>query len=187
MKRQNKKIRITVLTALFAAMTAALTFYVKIPVHTGYLHIGDSVIYLAACLLPAPAAMLCGALGGCLADALGGYTVYIIPTLIIKGSLALAFSRRTKKIVAKRNIIALIICAAITAVGYFFADAVILAVSESSSFDLFKSIIFSPVPWTAATYGLAGNLIQSAASSALFIALGTALDKIKFKNRLEEI
>ena len=175
------------MTAMFAAITAALTFYVKIPVHTGYLHIGDGVIYLAACILPAPAAMLCGALGGCLADALGGYTVYIIPTLIIKGSVAAVFSRRTEKIVSKRNITALFISAAITAAGYFAADAVILAISEASSFDLFKNIIFSPVPWTAAAYGLAGNLIQSAASSALFIALGTALDKIKFKNRLEEI
>lgn len=186
MKKGNLKLRLFILTALFAAMTTVLTFCVRIPVHTGYIHIGDGVIYLAACILPAPLAVICGALGGALADLMGGYTLYIVPTLIIKGLLTIPFTRKSEKFIVKRNIIALLIGAAITAVGYYLADALVLACSQSASFDAFKSVLLSPVPWTSAVYGLAGNLVQAAASAVVFVALGTALDKIKFKSRLEE-
>ena len=42
--------------ALFAAAIAVMTAYMfHIPIPTGgYIHLGDALIYLAACLLPAP-------------------------------------------------------------------------------------------------------------------------------------
>lgn len=46
----NKTLRLLVLAAMFAAMTTALTYFVKLPTPGGgYIHLGDSVIYLAAC------------------------------------------------------------------------------------------------------------------------------------------
>ena len=186
MKRSARKLHIPVLTALFAAMTAVLTLFLKIPVLTGYIHPGDAVIFLASCLLPAPAAMLCGALGGTLADILGGYTLYVIPTLIIKSLIALPFNSRDKKIITKRNLIALIFSALITVTGYYLADAFIIAYSQSASAADFGKIILTAVPWTSALYGLVGNLVQAAAGAAVFAAIGTALDKINVKKLLEE-
>ena len=181
--KQKALLHRIILASVFAAMTTVLTFYVKIPVQNGYLHIGDGIIYIAACLLPTPAAMLCGALGGCLADLLGGYTLYILPTFIIKGLLTLTFDSKSKKILTKRNILALAVGAVITVGGYYLADAVIISYSSAESF---KSVLFSPVPWTSAISGLVSNLIQAAASSAVFIALATALDRIKIKSRITE-
>ena len=75
--KQQQTLKYSVLASVFATIITVLTFYIKIPSHNGYIHLGDSVIYLAAALLPAPFAMVCAGLGGMLADALGGYTLYI--------------------------------------------------------------------------------------------------------------
>ena len=176
-----------VLVSLFTAMVTVLTLFVKVPVNTGYVHIGDGVIYLAACLFPTPLAIFCGALGGCLADILGGYAIYAIPTFIIKGLLVLPLSNKEKKIITKRNLAVLALCALITIAGYFIADAIVIAYTSSGSVNTFKETIFTPVPWTSALAGLLGNLIQAIGSSVVFIALGTALDKIKIKKTLEDI
>ena len=51
MKKQSVK-KIT-FTALFAALIAVMTAFIKMPtgINEGYLHFGDSMIYLAGCLL----------------------------------------------------------------------------------------------------------------------------------------
>lgn len=181
----NKKtLQQIILAALLAAMTTVLTFYVKIPTINGYIHIGDSVIYIAACLLPTPLAMLTGALGGMFADLLGGYTMYALPTFIIKALLAIAFTSTTKKIVSKRNAIATGIGAIITAIGYYIAEVFIVALTDAASFVQFKETFFSIVPWSASVATFPGNIVQAVASAIIFFILGTALDKAKIKQKL---
>ena len=53
---QKDKIHLLTITALFAAAIAVMTAYLlHIPIPTGgYIHLGDALIYLAACLLPFP-------------------------------------------------------------------------------------------------------------------------------------
>lgn len=57
--RESKKLRLLCLAALFAGAIAVTTAYLlHIPIPTGgYIHLGDALIYLAACLLPAPYAV----------------------------------------------------------------------------------------------------------------------------------
>lgn len=52
--------------AVFAALIAVMTAYIKFNtgINDGYLHFGDSMIYLAACILPLPYAMAAAAIGG---------------------------------------------------------------------------------------------------------------------------
>ena len=59
-------------TALFAAAITVMTAYMlHIPIPTGgYIHLGDALIYLAACLLPAPYAAAAAAIGAGMADLL---------------------------------------------------------------------------------------------------------------------
>ena len=117
MKKESKfKLNQVVLAALFAALTTVLTYYVKIPSVNGYMHIGDSMIYLCASILPTPLAALSAGIGAALSDAVGGYTMYIIPTFIIKALLVLCFTHTAKKLLCKRNIIAVFVAAAITMV-----------------------------------------------------------------------
>ena len=55
MSRKENLHQLTV-TALFAAAITVMTAYMlHIPIPTGgYIHLGDTLIYLAACLLPFP-------------------------------------------------------------------------------------------------------------------------------------
>ena len=186
MEKNNSKsaLRNIVLAAVFAAMTFVLTYFVKVPSHNGYIHLGDAMIYLAASLLPTPYAMLSAAIGGMLSDAIGGYTMYIIPTFIIKALLVPAFTSKKKDIVNVRNSIAVVIGAAITSVGYYRAEAVIVSISSTANFSQFVSYIFSSVPWVGTVYCLAGNLVQAIGSAIVYFLLGMALDKINFKSKI---
>ena len=75
-------------TLCFAAVAAVLTFimtvFPKVPIPLGYAHLGDAVIFLAALYMGRREAGLAAAIGSALADLLGGFPIWIIPTLIIK-------------------------------------------------------------------------------------------------------
>ena len=81
------------LTLAYGGMLAALVFVAtyafKLPVSVtqGYIHLGDGFILLGAALLgwvAVPAA----AVGSMLADLVGGYTLYCLPTFLIKAAVA---------------------------------------------------------------------------------------------------
>ena len=71
---QNKVKRICI-TGLMAALIAVATAFIKMPtgINSGYLHFGDSMIYLAGCLL-GPWASLAAAIGGGIAEEFYGGT-----------------------------------------------------------------------------------------------------------------
>lgn len=68
MKKSDPKKQLInlVSAAVFAALIAVFTAYVSIKtgINDGYLHFGDSMIYLASCILPMPYAMAAAAIGG---------------------------------------------------------------------------------------------------------------------------
>jgi uncharacterized repeat protein (TIGR04002 family) len=155
-----------VLTALLAALAAALTsiHIVNLP-NGGYVHLGDLFVFLAGCLLPTPHAMAAAAIGGGLADLFTSNPAYILPTVVIKSSIALCFSAKREKILCPRNALALLPAAAITMGGYFLAEWAILN-------------------WPAALLTLPANLLQAIGSAALFAVLGFAMDRAGLKRRL---
>lgn len=179
MKDRKQILRQTVLASLLTAMTAVLTCYIKIPAQNGYFHIGDSVIYLAACLLPTPFAIFCGAVGGMASDIISGYTMYALPSFIIKALLVPVFSSKTDKISDKRNFLASVLNIPITVAGYYITEAVLISAGGN-----FTKTLLSPVPWISALHTIPMNLIQSAASSVIFIVSALALDKANIKQRI---
>ena len=73
-------------TAVMAALTTLMTayiFHIPVGVNGGYVHLGDTMIYLAAAFLPLPYACAAGAIGGGLADLLTA-PVWAPATIIIK-------------------------------------------------------------------------------------------------------
>ena len=87
-----------VIAAMFAAMIAVMTAFVQIKTPTGgYVHLGDSMIYLTACFLPMPYAVAASAIGGGIADLLV-YPETIIYTIIIKALNAVFFSAKDNKL-----------------------------------------------------------------------------------------
>jgi len=154
------------LAAVLAALTAVVTAYVlHIPTPTGYIHFGDSLIYLAACVLPKPYAMAVGAIGGGVADLLTA-PAWTLPTVIIKMLIVLAFSSKSNKIVTKRNIVAGILAFFISATGYFLAESLVFGYE------------------VAFITSVTGSAIQSFGSLAAFVVFGLALDKMNIKRRM---
>jgi len=157
--------KLYITAAVFAAMTCVLTFTVKIPAPVGYTHPGDCIIYLAACILPFPYAPAAAAVGGALADLLSGYPQYIIPTLFIKSLMTMLFTRKSEKILIKRNVLMTIPAGLMLIAGYFVASCIM--------YDFF-----------CAVGGIWGDIIQATMSAAVFVTIAAGLDKIKFKQKL---
>ncbi|MDR0530599.1 MAG: TIGR04002 family protein [Oscillospiraceae bacterium] len=160
-----------ILAALMAALAAALTAYAHLPVpasNGAYVHLGDSAIYLAACLLPTPWAALAGAVGGGLADVLGGFASWAPATLAIKACMTLMFSAKRPTIFCGRNVLALLPAALINGAGYY----------------LYESLLIKGSGWAGALANVPGNVIQSVGSAALFVMMALALDRLKIKGRM---
>lgn len=116
----------------YAAMLAALVFvatsFFKLPVSItqGYIHLGDGFILLGAALL-GNTAIIAAALGSALADLLGGYTVYILPTFLIKGAVAaiavwIFAAQRPLWI----RIAGMLLAEAVMVLGYFLVEWLVL-------------------------------------------------------------
>ncbi|MCI7814755.1 MAG: TIGR04002 family protein [Lachnospiraceae bacterium] len=159
--------RMTV-AAILAAMTTLMTAYIfHIPVgaNGGYVHLGDAVIYIAAALLPMPYACAVGAIGGGLADLLTA-PMWAPATVIIKMLICLPFSSKGKKIVTKRNVIALFLAFCISATGYYLAEGILFGFTVS----FFTSV--------------SGSIVQSGGSAIVFVLLGLALDRAGLKQNV---
>ena len=71
---KTKKI---VTAALFAAIICVVTFFPKIPLVNGYIHLGDAVILLAAFIMGPIYGGVAAAIGSALADLISGYVIFI--------------------------------------------------------------------------------------------------------------
>lgn len=169
----RKKERFYIYSAMMAALVLLTTAFLPFPTSAGYLHIGDTMIYVAAALLPAPYAVCAGAIGASLADALGGYMIYVPFTLVIKGLMALCLTAKKPKVLCVRNILGTLAAGAVNVAGYFVA-----------------ALLLYRQGTTAATFAVAletvpGNLVQSAASTLLFVVCAAALDRLKSKEWID--
>lgn len=171
---KQAKLRLTTLTAMFAALIIVTTAYIKIPAPLGYIHIGDSMIYLSASILPAPFGFFAAAIGGAMADLLAGYPQWVLPTAIIKSMNVLPFffvrlyvkrNSGFSKIINIQNILMLIPSTLVTLGGYFIANTLLYDTG-------------------AAVAELLPNLVQAVSSGIVFIVVGLSLDSVGFGNRV---
>lgn len=84
----KSKNKITVKSICFTAVMAALifvfTFTFKIPLGNGYTHLGDAVIFLSIPILGSKKSCLAAGIGAALADLIGGYSAWVLPSFFIK-------------------------------------------------------------------------------------------------------
>jgi uncharacterized membrane protein len=124
----TKKLRLLIFSAFFAAIIFLGTFIIKIPIPNGYMHFGDGFIYIAAILLPLPYAAASAAVGGLLADLIGGFAAYAPFTALIKLAMALCAGLITKNRTSARYTRLALACVAagvINVAGYFATDWVL--------------------------------------------------------------
>lgn len=156
-----------IFTAVFIALIFIATAYVlHIPAGNGYIHLGDSLIYLAASCLPTPFAFAAAALGGGLSDLLTGFPQYLLFTIIIKPLNALCFTAKGAKLLTKRNLIAPFASMLITVAGYYLSD------------------VFLYGSWVSPLATIPQSLIQAGGSLGVYLILAITLDKLDFKRRV---
>ena len=156
-------------TALFAALicvTTAYIFHIPFGTNGGYVHIGDTLIYLAAAILPAPYAMIAGALGGAFADLLTA-PVWAPATFVIKMIITIPLTSKKDRLVNVHNTIGVVIAGVLSFIGYYLTEAILFG------------------RWAAIIPSFIGSLMQSGSSAVLFIVFGHALDRLHFKGMLK--
>lgn len=158
-----------VLTAVMTALIFVTVAYIlHIPIFTGgYVHIGDALIYLAACLLPMPYAIFAGVVGAGLVDAIYA-PVYIISTIIAKALAVLFFTSKQDKIICTKNVLGTVFAGIVSVITYSITDVVLYL---GSDFTKIWSVILI-------------NTIQPAISLVVFVIIAFALDKMNFKQNV---
>ena len=170
--QQNRMTNLRCLTtaAVFAAAIFVSTYFLHIPtpLFGGYVHPGDTFIYLAGCFLPTPYAMAAASIGAALSDALTpNAAIYVPATIVIKALLSLYFTSKSEKILTKRHIAGIFLAGITGLAGYF----------------VWESIIFRSVP--AALFNAMFGALQPVMSGIFFVLLGLALDKTNIKRRFK--
>lgn len=167
--KQNKIFKIC-MTGLMAAIIAVFTAFVKFNtgINEGYLHFGDSMIYLAGCII-GPYGIISAAIGGALADIIAGAAIWAGPTAIIKALNCVPFVVATHmytkkkgefKIINLYTVLMTVVSALITIFGYLLAESLLYS---------FPSALTS-VPF---------SVIQAVGSAIIFVLVGKALDVAK--------
>ncbi|MCR5815275.1 MAG: TIGR04002 family protein [Ruminococcus sp.] len=169
MTRNDNKLRLITLTAVFAALIYVLTAFLHVPTIKGYVHIGDGVIFLAASILPTPYAAAAAAIGAGLSDALSGYFIWVPATIVIKALTTLAFTNKSEHIIGTRNLLALIPALILCVGGYGLYSGLVIYHSLAAGFA-----------------DAAANTVQIVASSIVFVLAGTALDRTKAVKRVKK-
>lgn len=172
---KHNKVYLLTATALFTALVAVSTSVIKIPAGNGYTHFGDSMIYLAACILPAPCSVFAASAGAVLADVFSGYAIYAPATAIIKALNALPFilmriylKRKNKddKILSWQICLMLVPTTLVTIFGYLIAEYFMFGT---------KFAVIS---------AFTGGWLQPGGSLIIFIILAAAFDRINLKKRI---
>ncbi len=171
MKHPAHPARYLTFSAMFAALISVATAclpHLHPPFFGGHscIHLGDSVIYLCASLLPPGYACAAAAIGGCLADVLCGSSFWAPFSFVIKALVALCFTAKADKILTKRNYCGIPFACLVTVWGYYAAEGVLYG------------------NWIAPVHAIPANIIQSVASGVLYVVIGLILDKVKIKKQI---
>ena len=168
MDKQMKTAKKISFCGMFAALIFAFTMFVKIPVASGYVHLGDALVYVCAMLLGGPYAFFAAIIGEGLADIAGGYLIYFPATVIVKSLVVIPFviirKRSKNKLLTKISALMTLPAGLVTVVGYFLADLII---------DKAYAIVDIP-----------GNIIQAVGSAIIFIVVAFAFDKSKIIEKI---
>jgi uncharacterized membrane protein len=133
-KQNRNKVLLLAMSGVMAALVclATLVFKLPVPVTQGYIHLGDALVLVSAAVL-GPAGIAAAAVGSMLADLLGGYFTYLIPTFLIKGLVALvAYLGLGKQRPFWVQFLVLMAAEAVMVLGYFLAECVLYGAAAAA-------------------------------------------------------
>jgi len=147
---------------MFLALTFVATVVVRIPTPVGgYIHAGEGVVLLAACVCGGPGAALAVALGAALSDLAAGYALWVPGTFVIKFFTVFLTGRLVKKISVLPS---LILGEVFMMAGYFLYDTQVLLLSVGGLEVTFSAVISDG--YTAANSDEFSTALSGALTSA---------------------
>lgn len=163
MKKTNITTKQMILSALGMALVFLATYIIKIPNGIqGYFNLGDGFIMLFASIVNPFLAFMIGGVGSALADVVGGYGIYFIPTLLIKGLEGVLIAYIFNRVKGHLKYVSYVLGGLIMVLGYFFCDSVI-----NNS-------------WTLGLSGIPANILQASVGIVIaFITLPILHKNIK--------
>lgn len=163
MRKVTSSTALIAMAAVMAALVCITTMLIQVPIPAtdGFFNIGDAMIMVAALTGGPVIGAFAGGIGSSLADLLGGWYIWVIPTLIIKGIegfLAGWILRRGQQNIQK-IILAWIVGGCEMVFGYFLVQVYLYGFS-------------------AALVELPFNFVQMAAGGIIGIPVSQALKRI---------
>jgi Predicted membrane protein len=172
----NVKTQDMVQIALMAALTYIATAVINIPsgvIVKGVVHLGDSMVFLAAVLLGRKKGFMSAAIGMCMFDLFSPYAIWAPFTFVIKGVMAyiaatIAYRKDYDGNNMWNNVLAFILGGIWMIAAYYLAGVIIMHFVTKVA--LAQAFILSAAE-------IPGNISQVVAGMILAIPLGKALKK----------
>ena len=165
-----------ILTGLMMAMIVVATMILVIPnpFTTGYIHLGDAMIFLSVLILGWKHGAVASGVGSALADILVGYAIWAPWTLVIKGIMGAVMGLFILKAMHKPGksifgvpvyqLIGMILAGLFMAAGYYVAEGVIYG------------------NFVVAALGIPWNILQFSVGTVIATILAAALYKTPVRN-----
>lgn len=146
--------------AVFAAVVCVATLVIRIPIPatSGYINLGDSMVFISALLFGARIGGIAGGVGSALADIIGGYGSWAPFTLIIKGAEGAVVGHLAQKDSVLWSIFAVGVGGCILIAGYFIVETLLYGAP-------------------AALAELPGNIFQAVSGLLISIPVVTAIKR----------
>ncbi|MBR0597945.1 ECF transporter S component [Sinanaerobacter chloroacetimidivorans] len=166
----NNKVNQLVLTGLMIAMVAVVTAAIPIPAPftSGYVHLGDAVIFLSVLLLGWRYGAVAAGVGSALADIFTGYAFWAPWTLFIKAGMAIIMGLFIAKSMEKQGksifgvpvyqMIGMLLGGIFMAAGYYIAQGIMYGNFIAAALG---------IPWNIAQF-VVGLVIATLISGALY-------------------
>lgn len=155
---------------LMSALVFVGTYFFKIPTAFGYTHLGDCMIVLTVCLFGTRRGALAGAIGAGLSDFIGGYAMWVLPTMILKALWAFIAGYMMYNLLPNRKfswLIGAIIGGIVHTIGYvlvnmlFYGVAAGLAETFSNSCQSAAGVILGGIAYMALSQSPAVRELQA--------------------------
>ena len=153
-----------VLLAMVASLVTVATAFLKLPTPTGYIPLGDGIIYAAALAYGPSFGAVSGALGSTLADLLGVYLIWAPWTFVIKGVAGWIVGRIGREKPRSTMLLSMVIAGFWTIAAYALGTAV----------------LYSPASVPAE---ILGNVVQVGSGLAIGAVLGPVLKSISSEGK----
>jgi len=164
----NISLRKLINSSLMAALVVIGTMAIRIPTPTkGYIHVGDSIVYLCGILLGPLYGAVAAGLGSLLADVLASYPVYAPASLVIKFLDAMVVGLIYRRLTNSNPTYFKKI--AVFSLAVFFGGLIMV-----SGYLAFESFLYG---FPVAVLGVIPNIIQAVGGGVLLAPILFLLDR----------